>query len=341
MKKLLTLTLALSLVLLAGCSGSSSSAPAPSQSASSAGASVSAPAEKANLVVVTGDSGGTLYFMGTGMAKIVTEKVPGYSMTNEATSGSGPENCTLVSERLDTFGCLNMDSFNAGYNGLQDRGFRQALPDLRLALVGHVQMLYAVVHKDSGIETFADLRGKGIALPPAGQTAHYQARAILKAYGMEESDYRGTPMSYAESADALKDGTVVCAIVSGSIPQASVVDLNTTKDIRILSLDEEHRAAIIAEYPTWATPTIPGGTYSDQETDVTTTAINCCLLANANMDSEIVYNVVKAICENTDMMQEIHVNGGEWCADTTKPYFENPPLPFHEGAAKYYTELWG
>ena len=345
MKRYLALGLTVSMLFLAACGSPVS--PEPGNDAPSDGSatpetanSETVNAETVNLVVVSAGPGGTMYYMGTGQAKIISEKLPGYSMTNESTSGTPIENGTFVSERNDSFGTTNLDGAFAAYNGIKEKGFAEPLDNLRLIQVGHLQYLYMVTLKGTGIESIADIKGKSVALPSAGNTTYYQALAILEAYGLTEKDYRGTPMTFTEGADALKDGTVQVCMVAGSVPQAAVTDLDTSKDIRILSVDQDKMDIILKNNPSWSATVIPGGTYSGQQEDVLASTINCCLLGNADMDEEMVYQITKTLNENVDMMSEIHVNGYEWSPETTKPYYENPPIPFHDGAKRYYDEIF-
>ncbi|MDR1874088.1 MAG: TAXI family TRAP transporter solute-binding subunit [Synergistaceae bacterium] len=301
-----------------------------------------APAKPVNLVICSSAAGGASYYLATGLTKIVSEKIPGYTMTNESTSGSGPENGQFVTDRPeDTFGMLNTDTMKSALLGLQDRGFRKPLPDLRLAMVGHMQYVYPIVLRSSGIQGFADLKGKKIALPPKGQGAYYQMLIILESYGLKEgADYRAIAMTNAEAGDALKDGTVDCAVVSGSIPQATASDLDVTQNIHFLSLDQEHAQSIVAQYPQYGIGTIPGNSYKDEPNDTLSLTLSIVIICNATMDEEIVYNVVKTICENSEEMRVIHANGPEYSAPSSKAIYENGSLPFHPGALRYFDELW-
>ena len=70
-----------------------------------------------------------------------------------------------------------------------------------------------VTLKGTGIESIADIKGKSIALPSAGNTTYYQALAILEAYGLTEGDYRGTPMTFTKALNSseCRTGFGVCA----------------------------------------------------------------------------------------------------------------------------------
>jgi len=56
--------------------------------------------------------------------------------------------------------------------------------------------------------------------------------------------------------------------------------------------------------------------------------------------AHIIATITKTICESTEELKQIHVEAGKYNADTTKPLFDDPVVPFHPGALKYYKEIW-
>jgi TRAP transporter TAXI family solute receptor len=301
---------------------------------------IASPTRPTHLVMCSAPAGGTSFYLATGLTRIVTTHT-GFIMTNEATSGSGPENAHHVSDRpYDTFGMLNTDTMNSALLGLPDRGFRRPFADIRLVMVGHMQYLYAIVMDGSDIQSFADLRGRRIALPPRGQGAYYQMRIILEAHGLQDGDFRAVAMTNAEAGDALRDGTVDVAVVSGSIPQVTASDLNVTHNIRFLSLEQEIADRIIEQYPQYGLGTIPADAYN-MAGDTLTLTLNIVIVADARMDDQVVYEVVRAIAENYEEMREIHVMGVEYGPNSSRYLWETRALPFHNGALRFFDELWG
>ena len=65
------------------------------------------------------------------------------------------------------------------------------------------------------------------------------------------------------------------------------------------------------------------------------------LIANENLDDELVYKITKTLNENTAELAKIHLNGKDWSKETTKPIYEKKVVPFHPGAERYYKEVFG
>lgn len=295
----------------------------------------------ANIVIASGGSGGTYYYIAAGQSKILTEKIDNLSVTTESTTGSPVENGTFTSNSLDTMGIVTLDGLSAGLVGDENKGFQKPLENLRMVQAGHKLILYFVTLNNSSVKSIADMKGKRVGLPTVGNTAYFQTVAILEEYGIDIKDISGTPMQYSEQADALKDGTIDVAVVAGGIPVAAVTDLNTTKDIRLLTIDEEKIAPLLTKYPYWTIDALPGGTYSDVKEDVNIMIAQIVLICNKDLSEDLVYNITKVLNESTSELSEIHQNGKDWSLETTKPIYESQIVPFHPGAERYYKEVFG
>ena len=308
--------------------------------AEAAATTTSTKANPKNLVIASGNSGGTYYYIAAGQSKILTDKMPGYSITTESTSGSPVENCSFVQEDAGTFGIVTLDGLYAALQGDTDRGFANgALEKCSLVQVGHSLILYCVTLEGSGIETIADLKGKKISLPTVGNTAYFQAVAILEQYGITLNDCTATPMVYSEAGDALKDGTLDAIFVAGGVPQAAISDLDTTKDIRFLSIEQEKVASILEAYPYWGIQTLKAGTYADMKEDTNCMTSTVILIANNDLDDDVVYNVTKILNESVDELTAIHASGADWNVANTRTVMELGIVPVHAGAQRYYDEI--
>ncbi len=321
MKMRIHILLALVLALVFGCSGVAMASD--------------------NLVIASGNPGGTYYYIGAGMAKILSRKIPGVEFTTEATTGSPVENGTYTSESAETLGIFTLDGAYAAMKGDPSRGFRKPITNIGMIQGGHDLLLYWVTLKDNGINSFSDLKGKRVGIPVAGNTAYFQAMAVLEVYGIGKDDFKGVPMTYAEQADALKDGNLDAMCTGGGIPQAAAMDVSMTKDAVFLSIEEDKFAALKEKYPYWWISQIPVMTYRGQYAPVNVFTSQVCLFANLDMPEELAYKITKALSESTDELKEVHAEGSKWSSATTKRMYDEPVVPFHPGAKKYYDELWG
>ena len=81
--------------------------------------------------------------------------------------------------------------------------------------------------------------------------------------------------------------------------------------------------------------TIPAGTYNGQDSDVTTIGVKAVLIARQSLSDDVIKNVTKTLYEHADDFKyatslDITFN--------VKEAANGVDIPFHLGAADYYTE---
>ena len=110
--------------------------------------------------------------------------------------------------------------------------------------------------------------------------------------------------------------------------------LATSKEVNILSLDDEHIAALIEKSPFYTENTIPKDAYGTAE-DIKTVAVGAVVIAKDDVSEADVYNFMYGVFENVDTITEAHAKGAEldleFAASVTS-------VPYHAGAAKYFEE---
>jgi TRAP transporter TAXI family solute receptor len=81
---------------------------------------------------------------------------------------------------------------------------------------------------------------------------------------------------------------------------------------------------------------IPKATYRGMDADNKQATVMNILVANANMDDQTAYNIVKTIFEKRDDLINVHKAAAHFKLENQKN--AATPLPFHPGAAKYFAE---
>jgi TRAP transporter TAXI family solute receptor len=289
------------------------------------------------LVIASGSSAGTYYYMATGQSKILSENIEGLSVTNEATNGT--INFDLASANVDTIGMGGLEQFLSAVEGREDRGYPVPLDNLGIIQTGHKFVLYCVTTANSGIETLADLNGKKIGRPSLTGSSTPMIDMLYEAYGVDPDTLTETPSTHAENVDALKDGVIDAAFVAGGVPMAGVTDLTTTHDVKLLDIDEELIAPYMKEHSYFDLITIEPGTYNKQDKPVNLLTVDVLLAANMNLDDDLVYEITKTLNENVEEMALIHNDGSQWNAENTLNVYNKNIAPFHPGAARYYDEI--
>lgn len=291
--------------------------------------------EPARLAVATGGTAGVYFPLGGAFANIVSEKVDGVTANAEST-GASVVNVNLLNNGEVDFAMIQNDIGFYAFNGEEMFSDNPPLGNLRGVATIYPEVIQIVVNAGAGIDSVGDLRGKRVAVGAPGSGTEANARQILDAHGISYDDFRADFLSFAEAADALRDGNVDAAFVTAGLPTAAVTDVSTTHNVKILSIDSGVARSLIADFPFYDQVTIPAGTYSRQNEDVNTVAVMAMLSVRAGLSEDMVYRVTKALFENLDMFAAAHARGGNLSLETAT---SGMSLELHPGAARYFSEV--
>lgn len=291
-----------------------------------------AAAENVNLILATGGTAGTYYPFGGAMAKIWNSKIPGMNAVAQTTGASG-ENIRLINKKEVELALVQSDTLDQAWNATE--AFKEPLQAMNAIAVLYPEIIQVVVGADSGIKTFADLKGKkvGVGAPGSGTEANF--RQLMDIYGLKKEDINAQYLSFAESAEAYKDKHIDAFIVTAGIPNAGIMDVSTQNAIRILDIPADMAAKAIAKYPFLAVAKVPANTYKGQTEDAATVAVNAVLISGNEMNADVAYNLTKTLFENQAELASAHAKGNELSGAYA---VQGVSIPFHPGAIKYYKE---
>ena len=286
-----------------------------------------------SLSIATGGTGGVYYPYGGGLAELINKYIDGYDAVAEVT-GASVENAGLVFRGDSDMALALADTVAAAYNGTGDFEGRQ-VDNLRALASIYPNAVQIVTLADSGITSLADLAGKRVSVGAPGSGTELSANTILSANGITYDDIYARRLNFNETAGALRDGQIDAGFWSVGPPTSSILDLATTRNVRILPLSEAEISAAQEAEPVFAAYTLPAGTYQGQDEDVTTISTPNVLIVNSDMDEELAYTIAKTMYDHVDELIAIHP-----AANNTTVAFslEATPIPFHPGAARYYQE---
>ena len=281
------------------------------------------------LMFTTGGEQGTYYGFGTVLAGKISDKT---KTTVTAIVGKGSKGNIEVMGRGDAqLGLVQSDVAAYAYQGT--RLFEKA--DTSFSTVAALYMEQVqIVTLDPNIKTVADLKGKSVSIGEPGSCVYFNAIDVLEAYGLSESDIHATLQGFGDSVESLQDGKIDAAFVVAGAPTTAVTSLSATKQVYLVSLDDEHINKLIAESPYYSKNVIKKDVYNTPE-DVTTVAVMAVIIARNDVSEEDVYNVISAIYDNTAEITAAHAKGAELDLNFAASYGS---VPYHPGAVKYFKE---
>jgi TRAP transporter TAXI family solute receptor len=283
----------------------------------------------------TGGTAGTYYPVGGMLANAISNP-PGLILTAQASNGS-VANINAVTSGQAESGFTQADVAAWAYTGTGLYEGKGKVEDLRLIANLYPESLHFVATKSSGVKTIADLKGKRVSLDEPGSGTLVDARIILKAFGLSESDIKPEYLKPNQAADKIKDGSLDAFVFVGGYPTAAISELSATgSGVVLLPIDGAQAAGIRKDFPFFAVDTIPANTYKDVPA-VTTLAVGAQWVTSAKQPDDLVYNITKALWSDKTrtVLDAGHAKGKVIRKETA---LAGAGIPVHPGAAKFYKE---
>ena len=309
----------LAALIVAACSGASSSTPV-----------------KQRLSIATGGTGGVFYPYGGGIAKVISESLPGVEATAEVTAAS-VDNLKFVKQGTSDIAFTMADTAQDAVQGKEGFEGIGAVPVRTLAVL-YSSYVHLVTVESSGITRIRDLRGRTVSTGAAGSGTTVLANRMLQAAGLDpRKDIRAQSLGVAQSVDALKDGKIDAFFWNAGLPTASILDLVNTPGIRarFIATDEILPELHKAYGPTlYYTAVIPKGTYKTNP-DVAVVAVANLLVVSESMPETLAHDITRVLFEKQNELANIHPQARELALETA---LKGSSVPFHPGAIRYYRE---
>ena len=192
-----------------------------------------------------------------------------------------------------------------------------------------------LVTMNPDIKSVADLAGKKVSIGAAGSGVYFNAMDVLAAAGLKETDIIPQYQSFADSADALKDGKIDAAFIVAGPPTPAITELFTSASAYLVPIDGAVADKLLEDCPYYTVHTIPAETYKGQTEEIKTVTVKATLIVSASASEEDVYKLTAAIFDNIDAIKSAHAKGAELSIDNAT---SGMTAPFHAGAAKYFAE---
>lgn len=304
----------------------------------SVGVCVSASAaDRVFFAIATGGTGGTYYPLGGMLAQLVSNKVTIDGKKMSATAETG--NASVANSKLLGRGEIESafaaaDILDAAYKGINQFD-GAAIKNLRAIGALYPETVQLVVRADAGINSFTDLKGKAISSGSPGSGQWQLLGDLLTAHGMTRDDIKEDFSSFSQSVDKIKDGNLDASLITAGAPTSSVTDLATGHDIRIIPLAGPAIKKLQESQPYYADAVLPAGIYNGIDSDVQTLAVRAIWATHSDTSEEVIYELTKALFENTETLGKVHPKGKEISLDYA---LESVSIPVHPGALRYYEE---
>lgn len=285
------------------------------------------------FTIGTAGTSGALYPMGIAMAQTLSDHIPNWYVTGEATAAS-IANIKGLKDGSFKMAISQTEVASLAYRGIG--GYEgKAVPELRALFSTIYNYLQVFTLEGKGINSIEDLRGKVVSLGSAGSGGQMMAQILLESYGITLKDISAQYMSEADGVSAIKDGKIDALIATNPINSASLKELVTSAKAKMLPVEND---AFYNEIPAYTKYTLPAGTYDGINYDVVIPKARIIMITTTDaLTEEEAYLATKTIWENRDeWASSAKAVSRDVILDTA---LEEIDIPLHPGAKRYFEEI--
>jgi hypothetical protein len=298
-----------------------------------------AQAEGTFVTIGTGGVTGVYYPTGGAICRLVNKsrKEHGMRCSVESTGGSVYNLNAIRAGELD-MGVAQSDWQYHAYHGTSK--FADAGPDkdLRAVFSVHPEPFTVVARADSGIKTFADLKGKRVNIGNPGSGQRGTMEELMGAFGWTKDDFKlASELKPDEHSKALCDNKIDAFVYTVGHPAGNIQEAASSCDVVLVDVSGPVVDKLVKDNAYYRYATLPGGMYRGTDTDTKTFGVGATFVSSAKVPDEVIYNVVKAIFDNFDEFKKLHpafdiLKKEEMVKDGLS-------APLHDGALRYYKEV--
>ena len=168
----------------------------------------------------TGGTAGTYYPVGGMIANAVSQ--PGKIIVTAQASNGSLGNVNGIAGGAMESGFSQSDVATWAQTGTGIFEGKPKIAGLRMIANLYPESIHVVVKKGSGIKSIADLKGKRVALDEPGSGTLINARLVLAAYGVKESDIKPEYIKPNQAGDKMKDGALDAFFFTGGAPAGAI-----------------------------------------------------------------------------------------------------------------------
>jgi len=288
-------------------------------------------AQSKKLLIGTTSSSSSHYGYFVAVSQVVNKKVKDVD-TAVVETGATMDNLRRMERRQVDLGLVTTNVIHHANAGTGD--FEGKPTKSRLLWIYSIAPQNAVVRQDAGVSSLAGLAGRKFNTGLKGSATEKTTDAVFALLGIKTDVVRG---STGEIVDAVKDNRAVGYVKSGAGIKldASTREIATFTPIGVLGLDDAQKARIGAAMPELSIVEVP----ADAPTRLpayTTWGFGVGAAATAELDEEIAYQVVKAVCE--DKEAQAAAFGEVAGVDIAEMTIKYAASPLHPGAVRYFRE---
>lgn len=289
------------------------------------------------ILIGTGSTSGVYYPAGRAICRLINRNADGVTCKAQPTAGSLANISNVTAGALE-IGIAQSDWQYYAVTGTGPVEFMDAgFENLRALFSLHGEPFTVVARDDAAIQHFDDLKGKRVNIGNPGSGQRATMEVVMAAKGWTKNDFvLAEELPAEQQSFALCHGRVQAMVYTVGHPNASIGQAAGLCGAIIVEVTGETIDKLVAENPYYAYTTIPGGMYEGNPEGVTTFGVKATVVSSSDVDSDLIYAVVKAVFDNLEDLRRMHPAFG--LLDARSMAHDGLSAPLHEGAARYFRE---
>lgn len=283
------------------------------------------------LRIGTASQGGAFYPVGQAISSLVDKHADGLTMVPVVTGGS------VENPRLVNSGEVDIAITNNNLSVLATKGVgpyaKAGAMDLRAIGSLHFSILHMMVLESSSINSIADLKGKRVAVGPAGGGTIPFLGQVLALEGLTIDDITPSFLSYGDGFSQLADGNVDAAFALSGFPAGAVMQAQANKKLKFIPFTDAQLTTALEKYPNYNEVIVDSDIYNTAD-DGRVLGVNNMLFVDASMDDETAFQITKAVYGNMDEFRAENALANQIVPEASLGL----KIPLHPGAEKFFNQ---
>ena len=261
--------------------------------------------------------------------------VPGLIATAVATSGSEANVLALASGRMQS-AFIQSDIAHWAQTATGLYSGKARVEELRAIANLYPESVHVVTRKGSGIASIGDLKGRRVSLDERGSGTLADARLVLAAHGLSESDVQADYLKSRAAGEKLQAGQPETLKKASSWPEGAIAELAAASEIALVPIAGAPAAALEDRHSFFSVSEIPAGTYRNVPA-TKTIGVNAVWVTTSKQPEDLIYQVTKALWHPS--VRKLLDSGHEKARSIRRETaITGLGIPLHPGAQRYYTE---
>lgn len=283
--------------------------------------------------IATGSPSGIYYPFGGGLSALWSDTHADINMKAEVTNGS-VTNLIQVHKGESEVGITQGDAL---FQAMQGAGRYPEPLNLAVLFALYPNLVHVIVPADSNIRSIGDLRGRRVSIGAPGSGNMVTAQNVLGTLGMDaEGDVTPYYLSYTETANALRDGTIDAGFLVGGIGVAVVVELALTRDIRLVPFSDAEMTQLNSAFAAYTPFDVPAGLYKGVDSPVQTVSLWNFLVARKDMPDALAERLVETAMTHPERLRRIAYPARFTTPENSRRYAKGL---MHPAAQRYFDRI--